>query len=127
LTYLAIKTQPQTNTSISTDTQTSIATEQQFSECRCYQNFVNALRSPATKSVYINSAQCCTYAVPSDTISRIVPILIEAGEYIHPSIGLIPVTLNSDPTARESTPENIQGVIVDTIKAEGPASWIKRK
>lgn len=68
-----------------------------------------------------DDAQCCTYAVPSDTISRIVPILIEAGEYIHPSIGLIPVTLNSDPTARESTPENIQGVIVDTIKAEGPA------
>lgn len=68
-----------------------------------------------------DDAQCCTYAVPSNTISRIVPVLIEGEVYIHPSIGLIPVTLNSDPIARESVPENIQGVIVDTLKAEGPA------
>jgi hypothetical protein len=29
--------------------------ENQFSECQCYQNFVNAIRSPATKTAYINS------------------------------------------------------------------------
>lgn len=68
-----------------------------------------------------DDAQCCTYAVPSNTISRIVPVLIETEEYIHPSIGLIPITLNSDPDVRELIPENIQGVIVDTLKREGPA------
>ena len=68
-----------------------------------------------------DDAQCCTYAVPSNTISRIVPVLLETAEYIHPSIGLIPITLNSDPDVRELVPENIQGVIVDTLKREGPA------
>ncbi len=68
-----------------------------------------------------DDAQCCTYAVPSNAISRIVPVLIEKEEYIHPSIGLIPITLNSDPEVREAVPENIQGVIVDTIKRDGPA------
>jgi S1-C subfamily serine protease len=68
--------------------------------------------------------QCCAYAVSSNAISRIVPVLIEEQEYIHPSIGLIPVTLNSDPKARESIPENIQGVFVKTIEAEGPAHGV---
>ena len=57
----------------------------------------------------------------SNTISRIVPVLIETAESIHPSIGLIPITLNSDPDVRELIPENIQGVIVDTLEREGPA------
>ena len=44
-----------TPTNTNTNAYTSIAAEQQFSERRCYQNIVNAIRSPATKSVYINS------------------------------------------------------------------------
>jgi hypothetical protein len=49
LTHLTTRTQTSTNA------HTPIPAEQQFSECRCYQNFINAIRSPATKSVYINS------------------------------------------------------------------------
>jgi S1-C subfamily serine protease len=36
---------------------------------------------------------CCSYAIPSNTLNQIVPVLIEEGEYSHPSIGLTPQTL----------------------------------
>lgn len=65
--------------------------------------------------------QCCSYAIPSNSVSRIVPILIETGEYLHPYVGIIPVTLNADQLARELVPRNIQGVIVSTIDRDSPA------
>lgn len=64
---------------------------------------------------------CCSYAVPSNTISRIVPVLIETGEYVHPYVGIVSVTLNADPVARDLVPKNIQGVIVSTIDRDSPA------
>jgi S1-C subfamily serine protease len=64
---------------------------------------------------------CCTYAIPSNTIKHIVPTLIESGEYIHPWIGLAPLTLNEDPQSSESIPSKIQGVIVSYIDRDGPA------
>jgi S1-C subfamily serine protease len=64
---------------------------------------------------------CCTYAIPSNTIKHIVPTLIETGEYIHPWLGLAPLTLNEDPQASKSIPSNIQGVIVSYIDRDGPA------
>lgn len=65
--------------------------------------------------------ECCTYAVPSNTISRVVPALIETGEYLHPWIGLTTTTLNANQAARELIPENIQGAIVYDIVRDGPA------
>jgi S1-C subfamily serine protease len=64
---------------------------------------------------------CCSYAVPSNTISRVVPVLIETGVYFHPYIGIYPVSLNADPIARDAVPPNIQGVIVSTIDRDSPA------
>ena len=64
---------------------------------------------------------CCTYAIPSNTIKHIVPTLIETGEYIHPWLGLAPLTLNEDPQSSESIQSNIQGVIVSYIDRDGPA------
>ena len=64
---------------------------------------------------------CCTYAIPSNTIKHIVPTLIETGEYIHPWLGLAPLTLNEDPQSSESISSNIQGVIVSYIDRDGPA------
>jgi S1-C subfamily serine protease len=69
----------------------------------------------------VKGEQCCTYVVPSNTISRVVPALIETGEYIHPWIGLTAITLNADPVVRELVPENIQGAIVYDIVRDGPA------
>jgi S1-C subfamily serine protease len=67
-----------------------------------------------------DDTSCCTYAIPSNTIKHIVPILIETGEYIHPWIGFTPLTLNADPKARQSIPSDIQGVIVSSINKGGP-------
>jgi S1-C subfamily serine protease len=64
---------------------------------------------------------CCTYAIPSNTIKHIVPTLIETGEYIHPWLGLAPLTLNEYPQSSESISSNIQGVIVSYIDRDGPA------
>jgi hypothetical protein len=64
---------------------------------------------------------CCTYAIPSNTIKHIVPTLIETGEYVHPWLGLAPLTLNVDSQSSESIPSNIQGVIVSYIDRDGPA------
>ena len=78
---------------------------------------------------------CCTYAIPSNTIKQIVPILIETEEYIHPWIGLKPVTLNADlqatlnadPQARKLISSDIQGVIVSSIDKGGPAEKAELK
>jgi S1-C subfamily serine protease len=35
-----------------------------------------------------NETPCCTYAIPSNRITRIVPTLIENGEYTYPILGL---------------------------------------
>ncbi|HZA07273.1 MAG TPA: trypsin-like peptidase domain-containing protein [Nitrososphaeraceae archaeon] len=63
------------------------------------------------------------FAIPSTTIMRIVPALIEKGHYIHPYIGLTSVTLTSDlaETINGSLPTNFKGVYVDSIKKNGPA------
>jgi S1-C subfamily serine protease len=68
-----------------------------------------------------DGVQCCTYGVPSNTISRVVPVLIETGEYAHPWIGLTVITLNANQAVRELIPENIQGAIVYDIVRDGPA------
>jgi S1-C subfamily serine protease len=65
--------------------------------------------------------QCCSYAIPSNTISQIVPSLIETRTYDHPYHGIHVVTLNADATAREKIPRNIQGVFVNTIERNSPA------
>ena len=69
-----------------------------------------------------DNTPCCSYAIPSNTIKHIVPTLIKTGEYIHPWIGLEPLTLNNiDPQSGTSIPSNPQGVIVSYIIRDGPA------
>jgi S1-C subfamily serine protease len=62
-------------------------------------------------------------AIPSTTIMRIVPTLIEKGYYAHPYVGLTSITLTSDlaQTINGSLPTNFKGVYVDLIKKDGPA------
>ena len=67
---------------------------------------------------------CCTYAIPSNTITHIVPKLIQNGTYIHPYIGLEPTTLTADLFAEsfeEDLPNTIKGVLVTNIDKYGPA------
>jgi S1-C subfamily serine protease len=68
-------------------------------------------------------ASCCTYAIPSNTITHIVPVLVEKEEYIHPYIGLEPTTLSAGLLAEsfEDLPNTLKGVVVTEIDRGGPA------
>jgi S1-C subfamily serine protease len=65
------------------------------------------------------------FAVPSNTITKVVPTLIENGTYPHAFLGLSVATLTSDivqnVTGLEAAPPNLRGIYVDTITKGGPA------
>ena len=63
------------------------------------------------------------FAIPSNTLERIVPALIKNGTYIHPYLGLKGGTITSD-LAQNITgipAANFKGIYVDTITKNGPA------
>ena len=61
-------------------------------------------------------------AVPSDTISKIVPVLISKGNYTHPWLGISASTLTSKLTENfENLSRDFKGVYVDSIIKDGPA------
>ena len=61
------------------------------------------------------------FAIPSNTITKIVPTLIEKGYYPHPYLGLTFGTLTSDLAQDAGVPINLKGAYVDTITKNGPA------
>src|SRR6188472_2691039 len=62
------------------------------------------------------------FAIPSSTIMRIVPTLIEKGNYTHSYIGLSGATLTSDLAQTiVGLPANFKGIVVDSIVKDGPA------
>lgn len=70
------------------------------------------------------------FAIPSSTMTRIVPTLIEKGSYVHPYLGLSGVTLTSDlaqtingssTNNNNSQLANFNGIYVNTIAKNGPA------
>ena len=61
------------------------------------------------------------FAVPSNAVQRIVPALIETGNYTHPWLGMTGGPLTSDIAQREGLERNFKGVIVDTIVKDSPA------
>jgi S1-C subfamily serine protease len=61
------------------------------------------------------------FAVPSNAVKRIVPILIETGNYTHPWLGMTGGPVTSDVAKREGLERNFKGVIVDTIAKNSPA------
>ncbi|MRN40497.1 MAG: trypsin-like serine protease [Nitrosopumilales archaeon] len=59
-------------------------------------------------------------AISSNTAKRIVPILIEKGNYTHPYLGLTAATLTSDLSGSVSgLKPNFQGILVDSIVKGG--------
>ena len=61
-------------------------------------------------------------AIPSNAITRIVPALIEKGNYTHPWLGFTAATLTSDLAETvEGLETNFKGVLVDSIVKDGPA------
>jgi S1-C subfamily serine protease len=64
-------------------------------------------------------------AIPSNAITRIVPALIEKGNYTHPWLGFTAATLTSDLAETvEGLERNFKGVLVDTIVKDGPADKV---
>jgi S1-C subfamily serine protease len=61
------------------------------------------------------------FAIPSNTITKIVPILIQKGYYPHPYLGLLFATLTSDLAQDNGIPIHLKGVYVDRITENGPA------
>jgi S1-C subfamily serine protease len=61
------------------------------------------------------------FAIPSNTITKIVPILIEKGYYPHAYLGLTFGTLTSDLAQDAKIPVNLEGAYVDRITQNGPA------
>ena len=66
---------------------------------------------------------CCTYAIPSNRITHIVPTLIENGEYIYPYLGIEFANVTPDllEQALEDSPDNLNGVLVTQIDKDSPA------
>jgi S1-C subfamily serine protease len=61
------------------------------------------------------------FAIPSNSITKIVPILIEKGYYLHPYLGLTFGALTSDLVENASLPVNLEGIYVNTIMKNSPA------
>ncbi|HSF52053.1 MAG TPA: trypsin-like peptidase domain-containing protein [Nitrososphaeraceae archaeon] len=60
-------------------------------------------------------------AVPSDTVLRIIPVLIEGKNYTHPWLGVTGTTLTADLAKREKVDRSQKGVLIDNIVKDGPA------
>lgn len=60
-------------------------------------------------------------AVPSDTVLRIIPVLMEEKNYTHPWLGVTGNTLTADIAKREKVDRTQKGVIIDNIVKSSPA------
>jgi S1-C subfamily serine protease len=61
------------------------------------------------------------FAIPSDDISRVVPILIQNGSYSHPWLGITGGKILSEVSNSTGLPKNYKGVMISTIQAGSPA------
>ncbi|HEX9844987.1 MAG TPA: trypsin-like peptidase domain-containing protein [Candidatus Nitrosotenuis sp.] len=61
------------------------------------------------------------FAVPSNTVKRLIPSLIENGKYSHPWLGVSGTSLTPDIAKQIGLPKNYKGVFVTTVIPDGPA------
>jgi S1-C subfamily serine protease len=61
------------------------------------------------------------FAVPSNTIKRLVPDLIQKGVFEHPWLGVSGTSLTPDIAKQIGLPKNYKGVLVTTLVKDGPA------
>ncbi len=60
-------------------------------------------------------------SVPSNTVTKIIPVLIKEGNYSHPWLGITGGTLSNDIVKREDLDKNVKGIIVDSVIKSSPA------
>jgi len=61
------------------------------------------------------------FAVPSNSITSIVPVLIEKGSYAHPWLGISGGKITPDIAQSNGLPRNLKGVVVASVQANSPA------
>lgn len=61
------------------------------------------------------------FAVPSNTIKKIAPVLIEKGKYSHPWLGISGTSLTPDIVKKLNLTKNYKGVLVTTVVKDSPA------
>lgn len=61
------------------------------------------------------------FAIPSNTIERIIPVLIKNGTYQHPYLGIAGRTMDPDVALANGLPRNFKGVIIEKVVQGGPA------
>jgi S1-C subfamily serine protease len=62
------------------------------------------------------------FAISSNTVKKIIPVLIEKGTYTHPYLGLTGTSITSDLAQRfKNLPSDLKGVVVDNIIKNGSA------
>jgi len=64
------------------------------------------------------------FAIPLNTITRIVPILLERGYHPHAYLGLVLGTLTSDLAQDAGIPVNLKGAYVNRITENGSADKV---
>jgi S1-C subfamily serine protease len=61
------------------------------------------------------------FAIPSNTIIRIVPVLIQKGSYAHPWLGISGGSITPDLAQSAGLPRNFKGVVVGSVQPGSPA------
>lgn len=61
------------------------------------------------------------FAIPSDTVKRIVPVLIKNGVYQHPYLGIAGRSMDPDVALANGLSRNFKGVMVEKVVQGGPA------
>jgi S1-C subfamily serine protease len=60
------------------------------------------------------------FAVPSNAVTRIVPVLIQEGHFDHPWLGFSGDSLNPDLAETLGFPRNYKGVLIESVDVGGP-------
>ncbi|WP_292642631.1 trypsin-like peptidase domain-containing protein [Nitrososphaera sp.] len=61
------------------------------------------------------------FAIPSNTVNRIVPVLAKEGSYDHPWLGISGASINPDLARELGLEKNYKGILVNTVMQGGPA------
>ena len=75
----------------------------------------------ATINSELGGATGLGFSIPSKTLLREIPVLIENGSYSQPWLGISAQTLNSDLGQEIGLSPNFKGVLVNSLVKEGPA------
>lgn len=61
------------------------------------------------------------FAIPSTTIERVLPSLLQQGKYDHPWLGIAGISLTPDLAQQLGLPRDSKGVVISSVTPGGPA------